>query len=165
MKNICIFFERGNSELAKAIRWFTDGEVNHVGISYFSDDWQEEWVVEALPRGLISHKKKKNQKWYSCFKIKYEDAVTDVWRVRNRIGNQYDYLSLIGFGWVKLWWKLFKIKIRKPWRSAQGQLCSEAVAEMIKKRVDIKNPQWIDPQQLLDICRSRPDLFEEVSCE
>ena len=165
MKNILIVFERGSSWIAKLIRWFTDGEVNHVGISYFSEDWQEDWIVEALPRGFITHKKKKNQKWYAAFKMNYEGAAIDVRRVRNRVGNQYDYLSLVAFGWVKLWWKLFKIKIKKPWRSAQGQLCSEAVAEIIKLRVDIGNPQWISPQQLLDICRNRPDLFEEVSCE
>jgi hypothetical protein len=166
MKDICIVFERDKGFIARAIRWFTKGEVNHVAVKYDSEDWQEEWIVEAMPRGVFA-RKSKNRKWYAAFKFYSKDGTEtdDLRRISKHIGEKYDFATFFMFMWVQLCWRWLKLKVKKPWRSAKGQICSELIARLLEKDIQFENPQWVHPQELLEICRSRKDLFEEIPCE
>jgi hypothetical protein len=161
LKKIYIVFERTNGWIGKAIRWFTGGEVNHVAIMYDSEDWQEQWLVEALERGVFAHKRT-NEKYYEVYELCADDAAEAVRGVGKYIGEWYDYIGILGFALVKLWWRVFKRKLKKPFTSSKGQLCSELVARVLQRYVHIQNPQWVEPNELLKICRSNPQLFRKI---
>lgn len=162
MKNIIVVFEKDKGIVPWIIRKLTKSEVNHVAISYESADWEGEWVAEAATKGVRTVPRKHRQ-WRKAFKIKY-NAVDHVREAGEYIGNKYDFAGLFGFGWIILMWNLFKVRVRKPWRSASKQLCSEWVSRILihHDEISFEDPEWVNPQQIVELCEQRPDLFEEI---
>ena len=161
MKNIKIVFGKSKGFFPWLIRWLTDSSVNHVAITYESTDWENTWVAEAEPKGVYTTPQN-NRTWLFSFDIKY-DIANSVKFAQQYFGEHYDYPSFFAFGWILLCWKLLKINIRRPWRSASGQFCSEFVARILQpKYPEIDNPQWVTPQDLLAICRRHTDNFIEI---
>jgi hypothetical protein len=162
MRKVSIVFYNGNSWVSKVIKWFTRSKVNHVALTYDSQDWGGEMTIEAAANGVICHKSTRKP---SCeFVITDIEAFEKIKTIVSYLGEFYDYIGILKFGIVLLWWKIFKKRIRKPLRSTNGQFCSELVARYMQSLpgVIIKNPQWVSPGDLLDICKKNPDIFIRV---
>jgi hypothetical protein len=162
LKTVAITFYDGEGTLSKLIRWFTKSKVNHTAIVYDSEDWDTEITIEAASNGVIAHKSSREPKYK--FYIVDLNAFEKLKTIMGHLGELYDYFGIVKFGIFLLWWKVFKTKVRKPLRETKGQFCSELVARYLLSfpNIEIKNPQWVSPEDLLDICTKNPDLFIRV---
>lgn len=160
MNNVQVNFETGGSWLARAIRWFTRGRVNHVAITYDSADWKSRWVTEADTPGVIA-KPERSRKWTWVVVPKY-DAVAHLQVVQQYIGQKYDFQSFFLWIPILLLWRWLKLKVRKPTMSSKAQYCSEYAAHIAIARLGpvVDDPQWVHPEQLLCIFESAPDDYE-----
>ena len=163
MKNIQIVFEHSTGWAERCIQWFTQSEVDHVAVLYDSDDWDVPWRAEAATKGVRAVPNNPERKWKYVFDVKY-DAKADVQAAQKYIGESYDFAGFFLFAWILLLWRLLKVKVRRPLHPTKGQFCSEFVANVLKPKVsEITNPQWTTPEDLLEICQVRVDLFKENS--
>jgi hypothetical protein len=132
-----------------------------VAIIYESKDWQTDISIEAESNGVICHHS--NRKIKYLFNVNDQAAFDNLRYILKNLGEYYDYIGLLKFGFVLLWWKFFKKKVRQPTQNTKGQFCSELVARYLicfpGIKDQIKNPQYISPGDLLDICKNNPDLF------
>jgi len=163
LQRIRIVFERSNTWLGAIIRWLTRSKLNHVAVEYYSTDWQEDWAIEAELRGVWT-RPSYQRKWLHEFEVLY-DVSEDMRKAQRFIGDNYDFKGIFVFGWLLLFWRLFKVRLRRPWASSKGQLCSELVSRMILPQTGsmIANPQWTTPQELYNICCLRRDLFRRIA--
>ena len=160
MKKLRIVFERDTGFMAYVIRWLTRSKINHVAIVYESDDWQAEWVTEAAVKGVRALPAGK-RKWERVFWFKY-DASPHIRAAQLYLGQNYDFTGFFLFGWFLLLGKILKAKVTRPGVSTKGQFCSEYIARILQQMMPIADPQWTTPEELLDLCETRPDLFESV---
>ena len=93
------------------------------------------------------------------------DPTVELERACRRLGEKYDYVGLLGFGFVVLA-RWFKRKARNPLSSPSATVCSELVRG-IDPGGDVV-PEWkaLDPEQttpedLLDVCMAS-SVFEKV---
>jgi len=160
MKDIYVVFQKTDNFVAKAIRWFTKSNVNHIAIMIYSDEWQDLMILEADVKGVTLTPARK-RKFVRTFKVN-QDISEDVVAAKKYIGESYDFTALFAFGFLMVIRRLWQSKrIRFPWTS-KGQLCSEIVARIFLKYSDINNPQWISPEDMLEYCLNRPDLLTEI---
>jgi hypothetical protein len=160
--NIYLSFKASQTFLGKVIRFLTRSDVNHVAIEYQSEDYDDMWLIEAAFNGVIC--KPSVDRYKYTFLLRY-DAEAELKAAASYIGERYDYRGLFFFAFILIAWNFFKIKLRKPFTSSKGKICSELASYFINGRVEIENPQWISPDDLLKICLSRPDLFQNVNPE
>ena len=175
-----IFFTRGQSLLARGIRWAerdprtNEGEswANHVGIvvnaGFFVPVTQRDsraWVSEALWTV-------KYQDWYEANKGKPGNAVA-VMRPRNlskeqlkaiaadamtRVGDRYAWWRIPGFLVERLTgWNVSKYYVLKD-----RNVCSNHAGLALEKGgITFSQPAaQLDPDEMLDECFARPDEFE-----
>lgn len=163
LKKVYVAFYSGDSFVQRAIRWLTNSHVNHVAIIYESTDWQTDIAIEAEFNGVIVHQSKRQPK--HVFRIDDQSAFDNLRFILNNLGEFYDYIGLLKFGVVLLWWKIFKKKLRQPTQDTKGQFCSELVARYLKCFPEIEeqigNPQYSSPEDLLEVCKNNPGLFLE----
>jgi hypothetical protein len=160
MKNIKIVFEHDKGFVERVIRWLTRSDVNHIAVVYDSTDWECPWVAEAAVKGVRTVPER-SRRWKYSFNVKY-DAIRDVQGAQQFIGQSYDFTGFFIFGWILLWWRLLKVRIRRPLHPTKGQFCSEFVAQVLLPKVYFEDPQWVTPQDILEVCRNHKELFEEV---
>jgi hypothetical protein len=162
LKRVSIVFYDGDSLVSKAIRWFTKSKVNHTAIVYDSEDWGTEITIEAASNGVIAHKSSRKAK--HKYIVSDPKAFEKLKTITSYLGEFYDYIGIVKFGLLLLWWKLLKIKIRKPLTNTKGQFCSELVARYLISfpNIEIKSPQWTSPGDLLIVCEKNPELFIKV---
>jgi len=161
MKKVWIVLEKNKGFVQRCIRWFTKSEVDHVAILYWSDFWQSNFILEAVPSG-VKIRPAKDRKFTHKFLVKYNIA-PDIRLAVDKIGQPYDFVSLLAFGWLILCWRYLKIKAKYPWKDAYGQFCSELVGRIMKRNKDICLPesQWVSPEDILRECRQL-SIFEEI---
>jgi hypothetical protein len=85
-------------------------------------------------------------------------------KIRDEIGAPYDYAGLVAFAWVILVLRLFKKKVRWPWRNSGAQFCSELIwrffiAAEIPGAGD-RDPETVTPEDVLEFMEEKPDYFE-----
>lgn len=132
MKNTCIVFERDENFIGRAIRWFTNSDVNHVAVEYLSNDWKEEMVFEAIPRGVWIRPSKR-RKWRYVFRAKFEGVEDDTRKAGQYIDKKYDFAGFFLFIPFILAWRWFKVKLRRPLHKTKGLFCSELVAVILHR--------------------------------
>lgn len=171
MRRPQIVFERTKGFIGWLIRKITRSEINHVAIVFDSGDWHTKLVIEAdLKVGVVLQPARK-RRWNFVFDMAYTNATSHVAKVERHIGQEYDLAGtvLLGaltitFGFLKkVFGKAFKVDFKKIPLGSKGQFCSELVARVIQLEVGTKymqRPQWMSPQDLLVLCRSREDLFK-----
>lgn len=160
MKDVKCVFERDDTFLGRAIRWFTSGRVNHVAVTYRSEDWQSEWVVEALPKG-VTCRPVRNRKWAYVVTPK-KDVSKSLRAASDYLDRKYDFKGFFLFAIIILAWRWLRIKIRKPSLSGKAQICSEFATHVILLPVlgpVVDDPQWVHPEELLAICEQHPDFY------
>ena len=103
----------------------------------------------------------------SVYKCNF-DAEAGLKTIRRKIGAPYDYGGLLWFGWVVLCWRVFRRKVKKPWKNTRGQFCSELVARMFHA-ADLPDTDWdfemVSPEDLRVYCNGHPVQFEQEEPE
>lgn len=160
MNRVRYVYEASNSIPGRAIRWFTRGRVNHVAITYDSDDWEAAWVVEAVPKGVVS-RPVRNRKWTHIVTPKY-DAVPYVREAQEFVDRKYEFKAIFLFAIFILAWRWFKLKLRRPTLGGKAQICSELAAHTVLPVLgpEIENPQWVHPEELLSLQEAYPEHFD-----
>ena len=169
MKNVRYVYEADDNFIGKAIRWFTNGRVNHVALTYDSDDWdtvvdgetkRAEWVVEAIPKGTVS-RPVRNRKWTHVVTPKY-DAIPYLKAAQEFVDRKYEFKAIFLFAIFILAWRWFRLKLRRPTLAGKAQICSELAAHTVLPILGpaIENPQWVHPEELLLLQEAYPEHFD-----
>jgi hypothetical protein len=142
-----------NSWISKIIRWFTDSTVSHCFFIYWDKDWQRDMILEATEGGFkITPFSNYEKDLVAAFTPKYS-VEQGLIKSIDWLGEDYDYVGLIGMIWVELGRWLHR-KWRNPWRDAKSMFCSEAISRiMIESNYPGTSgwdPQSIDPQMLMN---------------
>ena len=170
-----IIFTASQTWVGEAIRYITRGRVSHAMLQYYSDLWGGEWIAEATWTGVI---KVPAEKVRHCVVYEFEclfDATQALHRMREYIGQPYDYKTLLFLGWAWAVKKLFRLKIKKPWKNSYGQFCSEFIARflfacfhacLIPSVVGLNTDcEKNDPELLLKFMEANPRYFKPVKRE
>jgi hypothetical protein len=171
--SVSLVFTTSNTLVSRIIRWFTNGRVSHAMILYDDPTWGGQWCAEATVGGVKMVPAEKAMKGvYAVYKCKF-DALPALQAVREEIGDRYDYIGLLYFGWVILMWRLFKKKWKRPWRRAGEEYCSEFVAMMLlaAKKLGLVTdftalldyPEDNTPESLLEVGERNPESLEKDS--
>ena len=165
MKNISIVFERDEGFVAAAIRAVTKYDSNHVAIRYDSDDWGTSWVLEATVNRGAQPFPVRGRKWTHVYQVTALcDLVPHIQSSETLIGQRYDFLAILLFGWLFAIWDYFKLKLFRPHWTLKGQMCSELVSTILNKQFSgtFESPQWTSPAEISRFLESRPTDFEKL---
>jgi len=82
----------------------------------------------------------------------------------SHLGENYDYVGIIGYAMLIVAWRWFKKKIKNPLASPKSLVCSEFVlhidhAKQIKEWSDL-DPERTTPQTLIEQCRSGSNFMK-----
>lgn len=163
MKNIRVAFERDKGFFAWLIRKISGYPYNHIFLVYESEEWVGDWAFEAAAAGVRTVPRKE-RKWLNVYSLTYDGAPA-MRRVQTLIGEKYDFRSLFIFGVFILFWRWFRVKIRRPGSKSKTQFCSELVARVFIEaqechKTEISDPQWAKPQDIEEIMKKHPDLYK-----
>ncbi len=161
MSKVWIVFERDRGFSAWLIRAVMGFEYNHCAILYESDDWESLWVAEATTRGVRAVPQKKRI-WRQRFRVE-DPKIWEAMRAEAiHFGEKYDYVGLVVFGLLILFWKMCKKKLRHPLRSFSGLFCSEYLAMVLKQLgCAVEDPQYADVRAIWNLCVQNPTQFVE----
>jgi len=154
---ICV---RGEQPLGKAIRFFTDSNINHVGI-YTGQGILEAMIPKVETNSLDKYINDNGTELYCC-KVKGIDSIE-----KNRIlnyailttsGEQYDVLGIAGIAFrftvQRYWWRLGKfIKFygKNKVASPKSVWCSELVGRVygaFNIKFTDEDTTWLTPDQI-----------------
>lgn len=170
---IRIAFTASPRLLARLIRKMTHGRASHSFILYESQTWGGDWVAEATVGGVrMVPAEKSMHNVVAVYGCKF-DASLALQKIRQHVGDGYDYAGLLFFGWAILMWRLFRVKVRRPWRSSSEEFCSEFVAMFLKACQDLElipkqgaldpDPEKNNPEVLFSILEACPAHFERIT--
>jgi len=168
-----IVFTASNFPLSRLIRWATRGRVSHAMILYDDPLWGGEWVAEATIGGVKKlPAEKAMHNVYAVFECKF-DAHPALQAIRNHIGDGYDYAGMAWAGWAILLWRLFRQKVRRPWRKSSEEFCSALIALFLWAAVklgSIERPSGLlteassnYPERILKVLEKDPAAFERCT--
>jgi hypothetical protein len=139
--------------ISRLIRYLTGGRVSHCMLQYPSDLWGGEWVAEATVGGV-----QKRPAELRRHHVKYEflckfDPKPALHTLRDEIGQPYDYPGIVAFAWVILLLRVFKKRVKWPWKNSKAQFCSELIwrffiAAGIPGAAD-RDPETVTPEDVL----------------
>ncbi len=139
-RRVYIGFTRGDSFISKAIRFVSEGDVNHVFFLYWSalwGCWMEHGAIgsgfNALPvttNGLVDG--------CTCL-IDFVGYDLSLGFKRNAqlIGAKYDYTAIPGMVWVEAMEHWFRRNVRNPLQTGSRVFCSEIGGKIV---IDSKVP-------------------------
>jgi len=130
-----IGFSTTNKIMSRIIRWFTRSKASHSYVRIQVSD--EPIVIHANQHGVnCDHysKFKKSSKIVSEFELlvtpaEEKQAISHALRLLDR---PYDFLSVIGFGWV-LFCRMLGCKVKNPFPNRSAYQCSEFALSTMKK--------------------------------
>lgn len=160
-----IVFTASTGWIGRLIRWVTRSKVSHVAIEYSSSTWGGQWIAEADWRGVWKVPAAKVKKNVYCeYKCKF-DARPALQSIAGYVGTTYDYKGLFMLAWITAFWRIFRIKIRKPLWKTNSVKCSELVAKMLIA-ADPSNlvlqgwdPEMISPEDVRLFCEAEGARF------
>jgi hypothetical protein len=131
--------------------------------------WGGEWVAEATVGGVkMVPAEKAMHNVYAVYDCTF-DAIPALQAIREHVGDGYDYIGLLYFGWAILVWRLFRQKVRRPWRRASEEFCSEFVAMFLQAAQKLgkvpalvglfRDPEKNHPEALLAVTEKNPAQF------
>ena len=161
---IDIVFTASNTFVGRAIRWLTKGTVSHAALDYHNNMFGTSWTMEATGRGawtiptINAHNNVTRR-----FRCRF-DTISALQQLTVVLSAPYDYEGVFFLGIIKLWWKLFRRKMKKFWHRTSTMFCSELVATFLQNAgfCGSWDVELVDPQMLLDFCITNPDLFDEI---
>lgn len=164
MKNEFIVFERDNNVVAALIRFFTKYDSNHMALQYDSEDWAATWTLEATTTHGVHTKPLRKRTWTHVYRVN-DDALTNEIRAEaDKVGEPYDFASILLCGWVFILWDYLKLKIFRPHWSLKGQNCSEFIANILNRKfvAAFDMPQWTSPADIAKFMDNHPDTFTKI---
>lgn len=161
MNDIFIAFSARGGIISRLIRWLTGGRVSHAAVLYRSVTWGGLWVAEATSAGVHTYPLTNPKIWVSVWRVKY-DITADMRVARAYFGEHYDFLGVLRFGFILMWWRIFKRKLRRPLTASSGQFCSEWVAHVLRSVIGGLDPQWASPESLLKVIETASDKFDKT---
>ena len=152
--------------LSRAIRYLTKGRVSHCMLQYPSDLWGGDWIAEATVGGVQKRPAETRRHHVKAeFRCKFDPAPA-LHKIRREVGEGYDYPGIVGFAWVILLLRVFKLKIRRPWRNAKTQMCSEFIWRFFLAvsipGADERDPEEVTPEMVYAFMEARPSYFEGI---
>ena len=133
-----IILTASNYLVPRIIRKITRSRFSHCMILYEDPVWGGEWVAEATIGGVrMVPAEKAMHHVKAVFTCKF-DATEAHKRIRQHIGDGYDYAGLLFMGWVILMWRLFKKKIQRPHRKTSEEMCSAFVALFLQAAEELR---------------------------
>lgn len=156
---ISVCFSTSRSPISRLIRWFTRSPASHALITF--RDWTlgKVFVLEATGRGfrMIPWSKwRQGNQLVARFGLLAppETQHAALRAVADRLGDEYDSLSLVGFA-LRRWRKRYA----NPLASSKRLICSEVVAEFLAGcGIDVGDTESALPVDLLQLLRAKPDL-------
>lgn len=156
---------------SRVIRWVMRSKVSHVMIGTKRDgaDVFLHATLGGVQETLRSEWLRDNQ--IVCEYLFKPDVQEGIKHARTHLGENYDYVALVGWGWVNALRAWLKVRARNPFTSTTAMICSELVLH-----VDMACPndapgdtipEWrgLDPEQATpqDLLDRMPGLsFIEV---
>lgn len=155
--------------------WLKNARTSHVALRYGGDE--SKWMAESNENGFVPN-------WWPRFikirKVVYQYEVLGVDdKVLEQviddcldefIGWKYDIGGFLGMAAIIIWYWIIGRKIKNPFGSKSALTCSEAVYRIfaeVEKRTGIQyfkkmDPETTFPEELLEECESKPQLFKLV---
>jgi len=163
---IRIVFTASNKWLARIIRWLSRGRVSHCFIQHTSKVWGGDWATEATwPMVLQRPVELARHYVYTEFLCNF-DAPYALQKIRGEVGKWYSFDGFFLFGWWLFIKRVFKIKIRHPFHSTNGDLCSELLVKFFKAAYlpgsELMDPDYTTPEVVLKYCEKHPELFKQL---
>lgn len=144
-----ILLYRSSHFLARAIRFFTRGQVNHAAICL--SIWNEMFVAESERPGFIPNKLADSIKGREVWVMRYNKPINErsfALRISAMLGkHRYDFASLLFF---QVWYAITgKWVGRRDSHASKRLYCSEAVAYIYNLETG-EMPEWwrYNPQML-----------------
>jgi hypothetical protein len=153
-----ITFTTSRAWYSGLIRWLSHGRASHVllGVELFGREvFMHATVggIQVTPRERFLH----GNRVVAEFETKL-DVPSDLLKMAaGHLGEQYDYVGLVGFIWPVMLWRWFHLKVANPLANARGMVCSEFVARidtdgLILPEFRGLSPEETTPEDLLVIC-------------
>jgi len=163
---IRIVLTASQTPFGAAIRWITKGQVSHAMIQSPDPQWGGEWIAQAtLPQVVRVPAEHARHNVYVEYRCKF-DAEAALPKLRDFMGEWYGFGGIVILGWIKLWWRVFKRKLKVPHYTVKGQFCSELVARFFQAADLPEVAAWdverITPEDIRRYCERHPDLFEKI---
>lgn len=118
-----------------AIRKLTGSKVNHTFLLYRSAQWGGWWAAQIAAKGVVLLPAFKVTEECDFLEV-YESQSTDLElvlaKMRDTIGEKYDYAGIVGFFLRIVAWKVAHKKIRNALHSKGELFCSEFVAKFLR---------------------------------
>lgn len=141
-QDVLVCLTAGSEFYSRAIRKLTHADVNHAFLAYKSREWGGWWAVQIDERGTVKVpvENVKHER-IEVYEMPELDLKTAMPRVRDLVGDPYDWEGIGGF-LVKLYmWRAFGRRIVNPLHKKGDLFCSEFVTTYLQ-RVDGMFP-WI----------------------
>lgn len=156
-----LVFSTSSSWISKAIRWFTRSKSSHcmIGLEVHGTPM----LLHCTAGGVQFDPR---DKWFKgnvlVSEWQFKDDVgageEGLRHAMSHLGENYDYLTLFGWGLVILLWRYLKVRAKNPLSSPTAMVCSEFALHVgMKEEGKQTIPEWegLDPehthcQDLLD---------------
>lgn len=161
-----IVFTASDRWLSRVIRWLSGGRVSHCFIQHPSQVWGGEWATEATWPIVLQRPAEKAR---HCIFAEYAcqfDATPALQKIRKEVGKWYSFDGFFLMGWWLLIKKIFKTRIRHPFHSTKGDICSELLVKFFRSAIlpgaDKLDPDYTTPEGVLRYCEKLPELFKKL---
>lgn len=150
--------------LARLITFVTRGDVDHSFLVLRLPPFSDYWTLGCGANGLVFLKLSQfRQDTIVKYMFRNDKLISGLLRYQERIGEGYDWLGLLGMGWVEAMSHFFGRWVKNPFTAKKRIFCSAYVAMVAQ----VEYPQLlegrffntIDPTALKDWMIVEPDFI------
>ncbi len=139
---IVVCVAASDSFVGKAIRFVTGSNVNHALIAFYSDKHESWQALQTDSRGLVQVPVSSLRYSYTeCYEFTDLNLLTALPHCEHLIGDEYDFLGILGFLLKILAWRLLGRRIFNPLHRKGELFCSEFVMQYLQKVCGM--PMWL----------------------
>ena len=157
--SVCFTAPKKWTLLSWLIKLFTKSKVSHAALCV--DVYGTKVLLHSTMGGVqFTHRKKyeRNDNIVEEYLIKEDVSSGLNHAINEHLGDNYDYVGLLGYAYLLVLWRWLKIKVKNPMASPTALVCSEFVLH-INHEGKISEWNGIDPerttaQDLLVKCRN-----------
>ncbi len=136
--SVLICLTAGSEFYSKVIRKLTHSDVNHAFVAYKSREWGGWWAVQTDERGSVKVPVENvKYEYIECYEFPELDLKSAMPRMRDVVGDKYDWEGIGGFMIKLAAWRLFNRKIVNPLHQTGDLFCSEMVTTFLQRADDM----------------------------